>query len=57
MRYDYLYAAETLAEMDNLLQSTPAARDRRSRSMPGATFCGHTGLRRLALSAVSEVNP
>ena len=40
MRYDYLYADETLAEMtDLMIQHRPPA-NRRSKFTPGATCCG-----------------
>ena len=45
MRYDYLYAADVLAEMQRLSPSTPAGPAARSRSTPGATCLGARGRR------------
>lgn len=53
MRYDYLYAAETLAEMDNLVINTGRARTPIEIHAWGDLLWAH-GAAALALSAVSE---
>ncbi|TGD65680.1 ROK family protein [Tabrizicola sp. WMC-M-20] len=53
MRYDYLYAAETLAEMDNLMINTGRPRPPIEIHAWGVRLWAH-GAAALALSAVSE---
>ena len=54
MRYDYLYAVETLAEMDNLVINTGRPRPPIEIHAWGDLLWAH-GAAALALSALSEV--